>query len=212
MRLLRVADLLSWANGKGTTLPASPPVDGYEYVQIEALLCAIERQATENLSLEMAVEMVEEDPALSSYPPFARRPAGEGFDPTMCRWLIGATAHRHWRELFEAAVRAGELQMLDFASKLPIPGVAPVVEGEVQTLVGAEAVNQRQTERLRMLRAMGGDCTKKKGKWSTSGITELVKKLKEAGQKPSDEKSVRKDLIAAAEREKNPYVNGLAGR
>lgn len=94
----------------------------------------------------------------------------------------------------------------------PSPYTAPVAVGEVKTLVGAEAVNQRQTARLQMLRDLGGDCTRKKGKWSTSGITDLVKQLKANGQKPNDEKTVRKDLIAAAEQEKNPYVIGLGGR
>lgn len=115
--LLHVGDLLEWAKNKRLHLRATPAIDGTEFVQVEALLCAIERQAID-LTPSQALEIVLNSPALKSNPIFQKYP--EDIDPTHCRWLIGAAAHAQWRKLLSAAIAARELALLDFGSKLPI--------------------------------------------------------------------------------------------
>ncbi len=209
--LLHVPTLLAWARAKGFHLSASPAIGDYEFAQVEALLCAIERHALD-LSEDAALEIVLNDPALANDPVFSRRPQGEGLDPVLCRWLIGATAHHRWRQLLAQACTAGELELLDFATKMPI--ARPVAAVEIQQPRLPE--HQRQDTRLQRLREeFGGDRVRFRGKWKTTGngaFTNLVKALKSAGDKPFDEKSVRKDITAAAGREQNPYVKGLGGR
>ena len=120
--ILHVHDLLDWAKSKRLHLRTTPPIDGYEFVHIETLLCAIERHAT-NLTHAQALLIVKNDPALQ-----ARMVAGMGieqeeFDRYLTEspaWLVQADAHSQWRKTFAAAIKAGELLPLEFGSKLPI--------------------------------------------------------------------------------------------
>lgn len=116
-QLLHVDDLLTWAKSKRLHLRTTPPIDKNEFVQVEALLCAIERHAN-NLTPEQALSIVLNDPVLKNDPVFQKYP--DDIDPTTCRWLLGAEAHRKWRELLSGAIAAHELELLDFGSKLPI--------------------------------------------------------------------------------------------
>ena len=115
--LLHVDDLLTWAKSKRLHLRTTPPIDKSEFVQVEALLCAIERHAN-NLTPEQALSIVLNDPVLKNDPVFQKYP--DDIDPSTCRWLLGAEAHRKWRELLSSAIAAHELALLDFGSKLPI--------------------------------------------------------------------------------------------
>lgn len=115
--LLHVGDLLEWAESKRLHLQTKPDLDGFKFVQVEALLCAIERQ-TQNMTPEQAAEIVLNHPVLKNDPAVTRRP--DDVDPTTCRWLLGANAHKKWRELLSSAIQSHELTLLDFASKLPI--------------------------------------------------------------------------------------------
>ncbi len=125
--LLRVSDLRSWAQSKRIAIPCSRRIDDHEFVHVETLLNDITGTTSEGVSLAAAVSIVENDPALSSLEYFRRKGPyheEEGLDPIMCRLAIATTAQGRWRRLLEDAVRAGELQLLDFASKLPIAGAA----------------------------------------------------------------------------------------
>lgn len=115
--LLHVADLLAWAESKRLHLRTSPALDGFEFVQVEALLCAIERQS-QDLTPDQAAEIVLNHPILKNDPVVTRYP--DDVDPTTCRWLLGADAHKKWRDLLSGAIERHELALLDFASKLPI--------------------------------------------------------------------------------------------
>jgi hypothetical protein len=142
--LLHVADLLAWAESKRLYLRTSPALDGFEFVQVEALLCAIERQAND-LTPEQAAEIVLNHPVLKNDPVVTRYP--DDVDPTTCRWLLGADAHKKWRDLLSGAIERHELTLLDFASKLPIDTApatdtatpAPVVVTDWRNAVRAEA-------------------------------------------------------------------------
>jgi len=129
-QLLHTGDLMAWAESKRLHLP---DIAGFEFVQVEALLCAIERQ---DLTPEQAFEIVANDPALKNH-----RAAD---DPITARWLLGAAAHKKWRELLSVAIERHELTLLDFASKLPINAPAT----DTATPAPVETPQQRQDRRL----------------------------------------------------------------
>ena len=145
--LLYVPYLLAWAQSKRLHLRTTPPLEGYEFVHIETLLCAIERHAT-NLTHDQALIIVANDPALQ-----ARMFAGLGleqeeFDSYLKEspaWLVQADAHSQWRKIFTAAIEAGELALLDFGSKLPID-TAPAQD--TATPAPVETVEQRRARYL----------------------------------------------------------------
>ncbi len=107
--LLHVGDLLEWAQSKRLHIQTKPAIDGYRFVQVEALLCAIERQM-KDLSRDQAAEIIAANPALKNERMAELNPA----------WLLGADAHQKWRGLLSGAIHRHELTLLDFASKLPI--------------------------------------------------------------------------------------------
>lgn len=107
--LLYVPDLMKWADAKGLHLVSSPPVSDYTFVQVEALLCAIEREAGK-LTNKEAADIVEADDFLKADPNAEDSP----------RWLVGAEAHRKWRVKLEKAIADMELPLLDYGSKHPI--------------------------------------------------------------------------------------------
>ena len=120
--LLAVPKLAEWAAKQGLEVVTQPPIGGFQFVQVEAFLCAIENAARENTPEPMAAAIVQATPHL------AHDRAAE----VTPRWLVGADAHMQWRRLLERAVEAGELVLLHFGSKLPVeartePQTAPVV-------------------------------------------------------------------------------------
>ncbi|MFY8041514.1 MAG: hypothetical protein ACOVOD_01175 [Rhodoferax sp.] len=114
--LLKVADLLAWAQSNQLSIKASPSIEQFEFVQVEAFLCAIEREVSKTITPEQALEIVANDTALSTH-----RAAS---DPITSRWLLSADAHREWRALLDKAIAMGELTLLRFGSKLPIAAPA----------------------------------------------------------------------------------------
>ena len=108
--LLHVPSLLAWARTKGMSLQAEPPIDDMEVVQVEALLCAIERPF-HALTDDQAVELVAINPELKS-----RR-----LPDSAARWLLGAHAHNKWRKALRVATQARELVLLD-PSGMPVRG------------------------------------------------------------------------------------------
>ena len=108
--LLSVSRLRDWINSKGLHLITKPPINDFEFVQVEALLCAIERAASDGLTQPQAETIVRVSKTL------ADDPVADIAAP----WLIGADAHQQWRGVIGKAVQHGELALLDFGSKLPI--------------------------------------------------------------------------------------------
>ena len=108
--LLSVAKLIEWADQQGLEVATLPPLDQFQFVQVEALLCAIERAAIGTTTEAMAVAIVQATPRL------AHDEAAE----IAPRWLIAADAHKQWRHLIAHAVAMHELVLLHFGSKLPV--------------------------------------------------------------------------------------------
>ena len=108
--LLSVPKLTEWASRQGIKIATSPPIEGFQFVQVEAFLCAIERGATESTPEPMAIAIVQSTTHL----------ANDRAAKIAPRWLVGADAHQQWRRLLEKAIEAGEVALLHFGSKLPI--------------------------------------------------------------------------------------------
>ena len=126
--LIAVPKLTEWAEKQGPEVVTQPPIGGFQFVQVEAFLCAIENAARENTPEPMADAIVQATPHLANNRAADIAP----------RWLVGADAHQQWRRLLERAVEAGELALLHFGSKLPIqarpePQAAPVVADRAST-------------------------------------------------------------------------------
>lgn len=121
--LIAVSKLTDWAAKRGLEVDTQPPIGGFQFVQVEAFLCAIERAARESTRDEQQAAAI-----VQATPHLAHDRAAE----VAPRWLVGADAHMQWRRLLERAVEAGELVLLHFGSKLPVeartePQTAPVV-------------------------------------------------------------------------------------
>ena len=126
--LIAVSKLTDWAAKRGLEVDTQPPIGGFQFVQVEAFLCAIERAARESTRDEQQAAAI-----VQATPHLAQDRAAE----VAPRWLVGADAHMQWRRLLERAVEAGELVLLHFGSKLPIeaptePQTAPEVKEKPQ--------------------------------------------------------------------------------
>ncbi len=124
--LLSVSGLKDWISSKGLHLVTKPSINDFEFVQVEALLCAVERAATDGLTQPTAKSFVKVSKTL------ADDPAAD----IAAQWLIGADAHQQWREVIRNAVLHNELALLDWGSKLPINGL-PAQTGTTSATVGA---------------------------------------------------------------------------
>ena len=172
--LIAVPKLTEWVAKQGLELVAQPPIEGFQFVQVEALLCAIERAAMESSPEPMAAAIVQSTPHLA-----ASRAA-----EVAPRWLVGADAHQQWRRLLEKAVEAGELALLAFGSKLPIQvstnfQAAPAVNrGTPKALTDAQ-----EAEVVRLYdRSRGMSVNKLAQQFGVSNPT-IDKTLKKAGVK-----------------------------
>lgn len=119
--LLAVEDLKEWLKANRLRLFTDPPIDEYDFVQVEYLFLAIERAAG-NVSDEEAEKIVSADAFL----------AADDAASFAQKWLVGAEAARKWRTRITYAMTQGELPALDFGSKLPIPVPQAAVEALAQ--------------------------------------------------------------------------------
>lgn len=172
--LIAVPKLTEWAAKHGLEVVTQPPIRGFQFVQAEAFLCAIENAARENTPEPMAAAIVQATPHL------AHDRAAE----VAPRWLVGADAHLQWRRLLEKAVEAGELVLLHFGSKLPVeastkPEAAPAVNrGTPKALTDAQ-----EAEVVRLFdRGRGVSVNKLAQRFGVSNPT-IDKALKRAGVK-----------------------------
>lgn len=118
--VLHVPKVLKWAIDRGLHLRTVPALDGYEFVQVESLLCAIERGAQTDEDTANAI--VANNPRLKD----------DRAADVAPRWLIGADAHQQWRNLIGKAINAGDLQLLDAGSLLPLSTIKPNVNTDDQ--------------------------------------------------------------------------------
>lgn len=172
--LLHVPTLLNWVKAKHLHLKTEPPIEGFEFAQVEALLCAIERPFAA-LTPEQARELVAADPELRDDRAAAVSPA----------WLLGATAHLKWRQTITAATEAGALVLLDFASKMPVGAAKPA----------ASVADESPTERDERMLA-------NRERWMGSGRLGKAWDQKHMEQTGIGEHEVKRRLDAARKRRK----------
>jgi hypothetical protein len=112
--LLHVASLKNWADSKGFHFPkTNPPIEDYEFVQVEALLVAIMRVVHSSMTPEDAFRDVQNDSKLNGHE-LAQHSS------ITARWLIGADIHSQWRKEISAAINKQELKLLKRGSLLPV--------------------------------------------------------------------------------------------
>lgn len=148
--LLSVEKFQNWLDQKGLEVPLDPPLSHWKFIQVEALLCAIERGANAGITDSEADQLIQQIPRLSVHEHASLVPT----------WLLGAEAHWNWRERIRQAVKDGELQLLDFVSKLPLspePPPAPAAQepplapaAQVPAGRTKETAEQRQNRRYQM--------------------------------------------------------------
>jgi hypothetical protein len=184
------------ATALGDRLPAKPdPAADLERAQ------ALIARATLTGAEHAACELVAFAATLAPWPPAAEWPEPSAAERArMAPGLRDAArrlaAHLPEREAAELA-RAVE----DSTPAQPAPAMPTAPSGPS----GPETVEQRQARRLARLRALGGDRKRIAGKWTTTGhgaLARLVAEEAGTGCAPVDEKGVRRDLTAAAERER----------
>lgn len=172
--LFNVSELTEWAKKNRLYLLTEPPFDGFEFVQVESLLCAIERRIT-GLTHEQAGIEVARQPDLASDPMATVAPG----------WLLMANAAHYWRGKLGDAVKAGSLRIFDFATLRPIdvgpaPTAAVVTQAAPAVRVPAglpENPTQRRAALLAMFREAGGKRQGENGKKGTRGaLTRVVEK------------------------------------
>lgn len=108
--LFSVDALRAWLELTGRHLRSTPAIEGYEFVQVERLLCAIEAFAAPDLTEEQACDVVANTPELRDHPAAEAAP----------RWLLGAYSARQWRKVFAQAIADGELEQLAYPSLLKV--------------------------------------------------------------------------------------------
>ncbi len=123
--VIAVPQLLAWAQRVGQPLITTPPLDGYDLVGVETLLCALGQDADNGVSPEVVTEVISSDPALANNETLRRLPGG--FPQPIGGWLLRSEAQSQWRQLIRQAIAMGELTLRHFWSKLPITAPAPTV-------------------------------------------------------------------------------------
>lgn len=132
--VLHAPTLLAWAASKGLYLQSVEPLDDYDFVQVEAVLCEIERWVSLSVTRDQAVAIVAADPELQKSRSANRAP----------HWLVGARTHTQWRGILSTAIEAGELNLRGYPSLLPIAAVSkaePVNDVPFKSPSGSETTN-----------------------------------------------------------------------
>lgn len=143
--VVEVQPLLEWMKKIGAVPPTIPDVLNYRFVQVESLLCAIERGAIEGLTdasaapIAATLEMPPDDPSLFH---------------EASRWQVGADAHLQWRLRLRDAFSRNELRLLHYGSKLPVTAVEPATP-ERNDVDRPALRGEQDKEAMRKMRANG---------------------------------------------------------
>ncbi|PZP34391.1 MAG: hypothetical protein DI603_05390 [Roseateles depolymerans] len=80
-----------------------------------------------------------------------------------------------------------------------------------ERITESSAPESDETRRLRLLRELGGDIRWLRGKWDIKGIQALERRERAERRSRTSQKTIREDLKAAAESERNAKREGAAG-
>lgn len=112
-----VTELHKWLTQKGWHAEILPPLDGYKFIQVEELLCDIERRAIHEIT-DKDARVIVKTADMETIAGLEERP---DMMEDLKHWWHGANAHLQWRERIRQAIEDGELVPRDMGSKLPIP-------------------------------------------------------------------------------------------
>ncbi|MGT2458789.1 hypothetical protein ACU4GI_38955 [Cupriavidus basilensis] len=120
--VLSIAAFKAWLKARHLEIGLQPELADQGFIQVESLLCAIERAARQEYTREQARAIVATRPAyarqaLAALPSDHAAELESVLEPT---WLVGAEAHRAWREQLHQAIARGELLALCPVTKLPM--------------------------------------------------------------------------------------------
>jgi hypothetical protein len=108
-----VRHLMLWLDRKGLALPVRCGITEYLFVQVCALLNEIQSYAYESITHEKSVSLVMRDVE-----------GDERFYEPISKVKISCHVAHQWREILVKSVSAGDLTLLDYASKLPVVAAA----------------------------------------------------------------------------------------
>ncbi len=109
-QILSVKKFVEWLEKQQIELPTSPSFLDFDFVQVEALLRAIQKDVTDSFSREVAADMLRLNPKLSKHEASAIAP---GF-------VLSSNAYGVWRDKIRKAIELGQLELLDITTKLKV--------------------------------------------------------------------------------------------
>lgn len=116
--ILSVKKFVEWLEKQQIELPTSPSFRDFDFVQVEALLRAIQKDVTDSFSREVAADMLRLNAELSKHEASAIAP---GF-------VLSSNAYGVWRDKIRKAIEEGQLELLDITTKLKVSGLKKVLE------------------------------------------------------------------------------------
>lgn len=144
--VVATSELRAWAATQGLQLRTVPSLDEFDHVQIEALLCAVERAVAKTYSSDDALEIIRHRPDLMEHR-IAAMAVKECFAGPDVIWLLGADAHKQWRTKIGEAIDAGDLTLLDPASLLPIEATRTLLKVNNRITESAHGAGRPRTAR-----------------------------------------------------------------
>ena len=116
--ILSVKKLVEWLEKQQIELPTSPPFREFDFVQVEALLRAIQKDVADSFTREVAADMLRLNSELSKHEASAIAP---GF-------VLSSNAYGVWSDKIRQAIEEGQLELLDITTKLKVRVSTKVLE------------------------------------------------------------------------------------
>ncbi|KVS40476.1 hypothetical protein [Burkholderia ubonensis] len=138
--LLSIAELRAWLARGHRELETDPPLATSGFIQVEVLLCDIERAAMSEYAPDEAQAIVDDRPDIAVREIVDGEPLEEV--PT---WIIASERHLFWRKCLGAAIERKELVLLDPVTKQPIGRQA---NGATKTSSGRNKLTKEQRSEI----------------------------------------------------------------
>lgn len=116
--ILSVKKFVEWLEKQQIELATSPSFRDFDFVQVEALLRAIQKDVTDSFSREVAADMLRLNTELSKHEASAIAP---GF-------VLSSNAYGVWRDKIRKAIEEGQLELLDITTKLKVKALPKLFE------------------------------------------------------------------------------------
>jgi hypothetical protein len=177
---LLVPDLRRWVGEDYAALPLTiPRIEGFDCIQIEALLAAIQRGAVQVIegmrpwaAIELAMPLTADHRLLEELK--------EGCEAT-AKWLISASTAADWRLKIRDAISRGRLCPVDMMTGLP---------AQTSTEQGSET-SIDWTARIARFKELGGSYAGQRGAWTFTGWRPYIAELLDQRAPKRDPKTLK---------------------